>query len=335
MASTNRAVQVVEFAPDDPPAGLRVVDLPHPTPGEREVLVRLTLRPVNPTDVLSLSGRAHRGRYLSLPAVVGLEGVGVVEELGPGAAKVKAGQRVVGVPFGKGTWQQVVAVSEDVLFPITDARVSDEAAAQAVVCSLTAWGMLDAVGVPEGGWLLQTAAGSVLGRQVIQLAKHRGIRTINTVRRAEQVEELKQLGADEVVVTEGDWPARVKELTGGEGAFAALDAIGGEMLGAAVAATAKGGTVLLYGLLSGSPACTFGIFDVLGRDVRIHGFVLFNWWATKTAEEREHALRDVERLLGEGVLTPLVGKRFPLDQAGEAVRETVLKGRGGKVYLEG
>lgn len=109
--------------------------------------------------------------------------------------KLKEGQRVV--PFllhhgeqGNGSWQEYVSVAEDYVWPVPDS-VSDESAAQIVINTWTAFGMVEDLKIPKGEYLLQTAAASVLGRYVIQLAKHYfGIKTINVVRRKEQVRYL-------------------------------------------------------------------------------------------------------------------------------------------------
>src|SRR5215218_4825602 len=185
----------------------------------------------NPSDLLTV-----RGLYGSLPvppATPGLEGMGEVAELGEGVRHLRVGQRVI--PLGvAGTWAEFVVVPAAQLIPVPDA-ISDQTAAQFVVNPLTAWIMtIEELALRPGEWLLQTAAGSTLGRVVLQLAKRRGFKTINVVRRREQADELKSLGADEVICTdEEDIPERVKQITGKEGLRKAIDAVGGET-GAAV-----------------------------------------------------------------------------------------------------
>lgn len=121
--------------------------------------------------------------------------------------------------------------------------------------------MLDVLAVPAGEYLLQSAAGSVLGRQMIQLCLHRGIKTINLVRRAEQAEELKALGADEVIVTsEEDIGERVKEITGGKGAYAGVECVGGELFEQVTSGLRAGGTCIVYGAMSGLQVRTHRTF---------------------------------------------------------------------------
>jgi NADPH:quinone reductase-like Zn-dependent oxidoreductase len=90
--------------------------------------------------------------------------------------------------------------------------------------------MIEILQVPKGEYVIQSAAASVFGRMFIQLAKHKGIKTINLVRRDSQIEELKAIGADEVInYTKEDVVDRVKQLTGGKLAYAGIDCVCGDM----------------------------------------------------------------------------------------------------------
>src|SRR5215210_8254122 len=219
-----QSVRFHEFG--NPAEVLRVEEVERPAPGAGQVLVRMRARPINPSDVLTV-----RGLYGALPvppATPGLEGMGEVAELGEGVTHLGAGQRVI--PLGvAGTWQEFVVAPAAQLIPVPDS-VNDRTAAQFVVNPLTAWIMtVEELDLQPGEWLLQTAAGPALGRVGLQIARQHGFRTINVVRRREQAEELKALGADEVICTdEEDIPERVREITGREGLHKAIDAVGGE-----------------------------------------------------------------------------------------------------------
>src|SRR5919112_5983870 len=244
-----QSVRFHEFG--DPAEVLRVEEVPRPEPRAGEVLVRMRARPINPSDLLTV-----RGLYGSLPvppATPGLEGMGEVAAVGEGVTHLSEGQRVI--PLGvAGTWAEYVVAPAAQLIPVPDG-VSDQTAAQFVVNPLTAWIMtVEELGLQPGEWLLQTAAGSTLGRVVLQIARQRGFKTINVVRRREQGEELKALGADEVICTdEEDIPERVKQITGREGLRKAIDAVGGETGAAVMRSLARGGVMLVYGLLSAKP----------------------------------------------------------------------------------
>jgi len=123
MSSTFIAAQVAEYGKP-----LVIASLPKPTPTGSEVLVRLLVRPVNPADSLSIMGIYPGFRPASLPAVPGLEGMGVVEAVGDKVSVVKSGQRVVPIN-ALGTFQEYIIVNQDTLLVLPD-DVTDEAAAQ-------------------------------------------------------------------------------------------------------------------------------------------------------------------------------------------------------------
>jgi trans-2-enoyl-CoA reductase len=202
-----------------------------------------------------------------------------------------------------------------------------------VVNPFTVACMLDEAAVPAGEYLLQTAAGSVLGRQVIQLARAAGIKTINTVRRREQVAELKALGADEVVCTaDEDLVARVKEITGGRGAYAALDAVAGDGVEAVVASLRAGGTAFVYGAMAGL-GLRASVVDILFRGCAVRGFWV-TAWAAAAGTAKVHAL--AARLwasMQAGVLTPYAGQVFDAADVKAALATATATARGGKVLL--
>ncbi|SRR6266849_1519650 len=180
----------------EPTEVLRVVDVSIPRPGINQVLIRMHVRPIHPSDLSIMQGRY--GALPALPACPGLEGVGVIAALGEGVQGFHVGQRVV--PFNSwGTWQEYVTVDGSRLLLVPD-RISDEVAAQLTVNPMSAWIMLtQELQVERGEWLVQTAANSTVGRLVLQLTQFLGVKTINVVRRREQVQELLNAGADEVI----------------------------------------------------------------------------------------------------------------------------------------
>ncbi len=326
-----RAIRFDQFGP--PADVLSLHELPLPEPGPGQVRVRLTHRPINPSDLLTVSG--EYGRLPSLPATPGFEGVGRVEALGDGVTGVQPGARVVPMGAG-GTWAEAVVADAARLVPVPDG-VSDEAAAQFVVNPVTAWVMLaDELGMDPGDWLFQTAAGSTLGRIVIQLGKLRGLRTINLVRRREQADELLALGADAVLVeSDGDEViGRVRELTGGKGVKGALDAVGGEAGGLALQALRPGGTLLVYGMLSREPLPLHN-GEMLFRGLTARGFWLTHWFRRATPAHVAATLGTVMNLMSTGDLAPPVEASYDLADYRAAVAHAERPGRSGKVLLVG
>lgn len=329
-----RAIVQNGFKPEEPEGTLELLQRPIPEAAPGHVVVHIKLRPINPTDMVAIrSGRLTR--FAKQPPVPGSEGYGIVNSVGEGVVKVKLGDRVV--PFmwegllhgGEGSWQEYVAVREDMLTAVPDS-VSDEVAAQFVINPWTVYGMLKELAVPKGEYILQTAAGSVLGRQIIQLAKHWDIKTINIVRRAEQKEELKLLGADEVLCsTTEDVVTRVKEITGRKLAYGSLDCVGGTLTKSVLASTRRGGRVLLYGALAGDEAVVR--INDLFRQVHVTGWILSNYWDLE--EKRKEYVEEVWKLLEAKVLEPYTGVKFDLADFKDAMRKSEEVGRGGKVLL--
>jgi NADPH:quinone reductase-like Zn-dependent oxidoreductase len=253
-------------------------------------------------------------------------------QVGEDVTTVAKGQRVVPFVFrerqkGEGSWQQYVSLKQEFVWPVPDS-ISDEAAAQFFITPWTVYGILTDLKVPKGEYVLQTAAGSVLGRQVIQLAKHWGIKTINVVRRAEQKEELKALGADEVISTDNeDVATRLKEITGGKLAYGALDAVAGTLTKQVTASVRDGGQVFVYGVLGGWDV-TVGVGDLF-RGVRVAT------WALPVAERFEEYIEKVSKLIEAKIIVPLVGETYELADFQLAIKKSTEVGRGGKVFLTG
>ncbi|KAH7415985.1 hypothetical protein KP509_14G069800 [Ceratopteris richardii] len=167
----------------------------------------------------------------------------------------------------------------------------------------------------------------------IQYAHHQGVKTINLVRRNEQIEELKALGADEVInINEGDVVAKVREITGGRMAYGAIDCVGGELTKVVVESVRDGGTVLIYGLLAG-PELKAGILDFIFRGVKLEGFHMGVWTANFSPEQFQELVGHTMSLLGQKIIEPLVGPKFKFQDFKEAIKKSLEAQHGGKVLL--
>jgi NADPH2:quinone reductase len=245
---------------------------------------------------------------------------------------LRPGRRVAVIHGQGGTWAEQVVISARHAIPVS-AELPDEQVASFFVNPGTALVMTRWVlRVPPGAWLLQTAAASALGKMVIRLGHHFGFRTINLVRRPDQAEQLRQLGADEVIAGTEGIEERVQELTGGAGVRYALDCVGGSMGQQAVRALGTGGRMLIYGTLSGEPIPLEPRRLMVGQK-RIEGFWMSEWASTQNAWTMLRLFRQIDQLLRAGVLTTIVQATFPLDQVAQAVRLAETPGRHGKVLL--
>lgn len=312
---------------------IKLEELPDPEPGFGEVRVRMTHRPINPSDLHTVLGRY--GRETMLPATPGHEGVGVVDAIGDGVSDLSIGDRVV--PMGViGTWQEFVTAPAERCFVVPE-DVPNEAAAQLFVNPLTALVLLEELDIAPGDWLVQTAATSQVGLAVIQLARRRGIRTFNLVRRPEAVEELRVVGADEVMVADVEADVRaarvkIRNLTGGDGASGAIDGVSGG--GGAVAARclAPGSTMLVYGGMSGHPL-TLDASTYIFRRLTVRGFWRTYWYETNPPEEVIARLGKLARSVVKGYLQLPVEAEYDLSDYRQALEHSRTTGRKGKILL--
>jgi NADPH:quinone reductase-like Zn-dependent oxidoreductase len=316
----------------DPAEVLQVRDIPVPEPGWGEVRVRMICSPINPSDLSVVRG--EYGRLPDLPATPGFEGAGVVEATGGGIlGKLRQGRRVAVLNGKGGSWQEYVIVPAKQAVPVPS-DLKDEQAATFFVNPASALAMIQYVlKVPSGAWVLQTAAGSALGRMVIRLGRHLGFRTINVVRRREQVQELLHAGGDAVICScEDSIEEWVQKITGGQGVSYALDAVGGATAAAVVKSLSQGGRLLLYGTLSGEPL-QLDPRVLMSGSRKIEGFWLSNWASQQGVMTMLLLFRRINKLLAAGILTTEVGDIFPMTDIQTAVREAVKPGRQGKVLL--
>jgi NADPH2:quinone reductase len=315
----------------DPEEVLQVRDVPEPTPGRGEVRVRMIASPINPSDLLMVRGQY--GRQPPLPATPGFEGVGVVESGSGLLARRVMGRRVAVLNSGDGNWKEHVVIPARQAVPVPK-ELTDEQAATFFINPASALVMTRYVlEVPAGAWLLQTAAGSTLGRMVVRLGQRYGFRTLNVVRRREQAEELLRLGGTAAIATNDEsLSQRVQALTGGEGVPYALDAVGGATGSEVVGALGRGGRMLVYGTLAGEPMSIDPRTLMVGQK-RIEGFWLSEWVRAQKPWTMLLLFRRIGKLLRAGVLVSEVGKSFALTDIHAAVRQAALPGRQGKVLL--
>jgi NADPH:quinone reductase-like Zn-dependent oxidoreductase len=315
----------------EPEEVLHVREVPEPQPGPGQVRVRMIASPINPSDLLMVRGQY--GRQPTLPCTPGFEGVGVVEAGSGLLARRVMGRRVAVLNSASGNWQEQVVIPARQAVPVPD-ELTDEQAATFFVNPASALVMTRHVlRVPRGAWLLQTAAGSALGRMVIRLGKRYGFRTLNVVRRREQAEELLRAGGDAAIATnEEPLAERALALTGGEGVRYALDAVGGATGSEVVRALGRGGRMLVYGTLAGEPLALDSRALMVGQK-RVEGFWLSEWMRDAGLLTKARLFSKIGRLTEAGVLTSEVGASFPLADIRAAVRQAAKPGRAGKVLL--
>ena len=325
-----KAVVFDRFGP--PEQVLQLRDIPEPMPGPGEVKIRMLASPINPSDLLYIGGQ-YGLKPPAFPATPGFEGVGVVVANGGGLiGRLRMGKRVAVLNDRNGNWGEFTVASSKQVIPIPS-EIPDEQAASFFVNPATAVVLTSRVfEIPPGEWLLQSAAGSSLGKMIIALGKANGFRTINIVRRTEQIDELKKLGADEVILEKDGIEEQVRRITKGAGVKFALDPVGGSTGTQVIRCLSEGGVCQLYGLLSGEPV-TVDPRSLITGSKTVQGFWLADFMKTLGLIGKLQLIREVRTLMKAGVLKTEPGTAFPLDRVQDAVREAAAPGKAGKVLL--
>jgi len=322
----------------EPADVLRLETRPVPDPGPGQVRLRVHAAPVHPTDLHIVRGRY--GFAPEFPAVLGMESVGTIDAVGAGVDSVAVGERVITAGV-TGTWQQYVVVEAGRVLPVPDS-MSASTAAQLLTNPLTAVLLVTReLRAEPGEWLLQTAAGSTVGKVVLQLGRHIGLKTINVVRRRAAVEELLALGATEVICTEDeDLVERVAKIAGDEGVRKAIDCVAGPLGADVFRSLAPGAEMIVYGALSTHREADPEKLTIplpasllIYGTKRIRGFWLYRWFTTTPQDQIQAALAETFELVAGKTIEIPEGQPFALEQFADAARMDEAPGHGGKPLL--
>src|SRR6266481_2296498 len=309
---------------------LHVETRPWPTPAADEAVVKMYAAPINPADLNQIEGK-YPVRP-ELPATPGFEGAGVIVELGAGAKGLTSGALVI-LPHNIGTWRDAVAVKADELV-VVPGGIEPVQAAVLKINPLTAWRLLhDYVDLQKGDWLIQNAANSAAGRGVIQIAHELGYKTVNVVRRAELVDELRAEGGDVVLIDGDNLRDEVKSATGGASIRLGLNSVGGDSALRLANCLAPGGTLVSFGAMSLQPLkIPTGL--LIFKDLRFRGIWINKWYDNATQTERLDTFRPIFEMARRGLLQTKVEKTYPLSEVKGAVMHASQGKRSGKIILE-
>jgi NADPH2:quinone reductase len=299
-----------------PPEAIEFGELPTPTPGAQQVLVRVTAVSVNPIDTYLRAGLVKMP--LPLPFVVGCDLAGVVEDVGAGVTRFKKGDRVWGSNQGllgrQGTFAEFAAVDEQWLYP-TPPNVKDEdAAAFALVGITAALGLLTRVHLRAGETLFVNGGTGGVGSAVVQMAKAIGARVITTAGSDEKVAECLKLGADLALnYRTQDVDAKLKEFAP-NGVNVWWETLREPNFERTVSLLSMRGRMVVMAGREAKPAFPVGPFYV--KDCALHGFAMFN----APADEQRGCAEHINRWLSEGKIQARIDRVLPLSQAADAHR---------------
>jgi trans-2-enoyl-CoA reductase len=297
-------------------------------PNADEVVFDVLAFPINPADMWFCRG-SYRLKP-PLPATPGAECVGRVTAVGGNVKHVKSGDLVINLQ--RENWAQKRKVKGDDAIPLPTG-IDLRQAAMVRINPPTAQLMLsDFVDLKGGDWVIQNVANSAVGRLVMVLAHQRGLRTVNVVRRPGLADELKQLGADLVIVDGDDLAARVARETGDVSIKLGLEAIGGAATGRIVDCVGTDGTVVHYGSMSGEDPRA-GRSNFIYRGVRLTGFMLGRFLAKRSAQKIREIYADLGGQVMAGRLFAPVDTVYPIDKIKDALAHADKGGRNGKILV--
>ena len=325
--STHRAWQFDSFGPFRDVLKLREVTTP--APGAQECLVRTRALALNFPDLLLVEGKYQLKP--ELPASPGMEAVGTVEAAGPGS-RFRVGQRVL-VSQLYGSFSEAFVVPDALMMDVPDTMSDAEVAAFHVTYQTSYFALVHRAALKAGETLLVHGAAGGVGTAAVQLGKALGARVIATAGGAAKCAVAKRCGADETIDTRTeDFVARVKDLTGGEGANVIYDPIGGEVFDKSTKVLAFEGRLLVVGFASGTIP-TVSVNRLLLKTASVVGI---QWGAYKmfAPQKVDDAHRELVRLFTGGKVKPVVfEKQFGVAHVLDALESLRSREAWGKVIV--
>lgn len=305
------------------------VEAPDPVISEPDdVLVRIEAFPINPADLLAMQGFYPRSDPRSL--TLGTEATGVVEAVGSTVSGIRPGDSVILLSLDN--WSEKKIVKAHQVIPILSDIDLLQRACLKVNPATAALILRLFVDLNPGDWLLQNAAGSAVGRAMIQIARRRGLRTASVVRRESAIDDLIRLGADVVLIDGDDLASRVAAATNGAEIRLAADAVAGMATNRLCSCLASRGSLVIYGALSGEPL-TVNPGMMVFQDISLRSFWLTRYLATADQTGITDLYREIERFVSEGQIVAQIDSVHDAGAIRDAVRRAGSADVAGKVVV--
>ena len=320
---------------------LTLVERPDPTPGPRQVLVRVRATSLNYRDLITVEGQYARAA--PKPDLIPLsDGAGEIVAVGPGVSRLKVGDRVAGCFMQKwiggtideaaqasamggaidGMLTEFAALEEDgaVLLP---GHLSFEEGATLPCAAVTAWHALVEIGQLKAGDIVLVQGSGGVSIFALQFARLFGARVIATSSSAAKAERLKKMGAEVVIDYKAtpDWDKEAVALTGGKGVDLVVEVGGAGTLPRSFMAARLGGRIAVIGLLSGM--AQVDPMPILRRNLRVQGLYVGS----------KQMFDAMNRAIEAGGLKPVIDKVFPFAEAKAAYRHLKSQQHFGKIVI--
>ena len=323
-----KAVRFHEFGG---PEVLKIEDVSIREPGPDEVAIDVLAVGLNRGESMYFHGQYVE--HAQFPSGLGYEAVGTVTSVGPNVENTLIGKRVGTIPGY--SMNRYGATGEKAIIPANlvaelPASLSDAESAAVWMQYATAYGALVELGnVGPGDFVIVTAASSSVGLAAIQIIKAQGGTSIAATRTSRKRQQLLDLGANYVIVTEEeDLPTRVSEITEGKLARIVLDPVGGDYVNVLAQATAKEGTIFLYGMLSGKPTP----YPMAGftKGVALTAYVMSQMHVPERLDKMKRYIYD---RLADGTFKPQIARTFQFSEIVQAYQYLESNQHVGKVVV--
>ena len=304
-------------------------DVPTPTPGQGEVLIRNHAAGLNFFDILQVQGKYQAKP--EFPFTIGGEMAGVVEAVGEGVENVAAGDKVLATGGGGGYAEYAVAAAQRTV-PIPQGMSFAEAAVFPIVYQTSHLALVGRGRLRAGEWLLVHAGASGVGMSAIQLGKAAGARIIATAGSDEKLAFCKDQGAEFAInYRNAEWVDEVKRITEGHGADMIYDPVGGDVFDLSSKCIAHHGRLLVIGF-AGGRIPSIAANRLLLKNMSAVGV----FWGRECIEDPSYYGRThtaLAELYGQGKIRPAIAAEFPLDKAVDALKLLADRKAAGKVVL--
>ncbi|WOH36210.1 zinc-binding dehydrogenase [Thalassotalea fonticola] len=316
---------------------ISLIEKPIPNLKPGEVLVKMLSAPINPSDLVYLMGK------YGLPPVdgafVGFEGCGIVVAANAGLyGKWLSGKRVAlsATPGKDGVWAQYAITKANYCLPVRK-EISDEQASTIIVNPCTSVCLVERAIELGAKAIVINAAASQVGKGVIRYAKMQGVKTIATVRSQANVDVLKKLGADKVILTSTEsFQSELKQASKKLKATVLLDAVADVDTPKTMSCMPSGSTGIVYGRLTETQdpiGGQFSVADVIFKNQKIEGFWLATYIGNAKPWQVLSLSKKVQKLFAEGIFQTDIYGQFSFADFPKALEHYAVHKSDGKVIL--
>jgi len=309
-----KAVTILKYDEIAPVLELREKEIP--VPKENEVLIKIHASPINPSDLMFIRGLY--GIKKKAPVSAGFEASGVVTAIGKEIKSLKPGMQVSCVAgHNDGAWAEYMVTTEENCLPLIDGISLDEASSF-FVNPMTAWAMVTRCQNENHPAMIQTASASALGKMVVRLCAEKKIPLINIVRKKEQEDALRELGAEYIINSEApNFEKELYKISKKLNATYAIDAVAGETAQKVLECMPYAGKIICYGALSEKPI-SVNAGMMIFQNKKVEGYWLSSWIYALGVEEFQKQAKEAQKYL-KTIFQTKINKKYPLDQFQEGL----------------